>query len=253
MKSDYPQPRHVDALRKLWKEAFGDDDAFLDAFFRHGFSPDRCRCMLENDTVTAVIYWFEVTCRGQRLAYLYAVATASAYRGRGLFSALLEDVKQVLTEDGYDGILLVPETAQLSRIYEKFGFTACTTVSHVEVAAGEKPIAFRQLDADAFAALRREMLPEGGVLQEGAMLDFLATQCCFWAGEGWLAAGALQGDELICQEFLGDRAAMAGLVRALNGTQGRFRTTGDTQPFGWILPLRAHCERPSYFALALDE
>ena len=252
MKSDYPQPRHVDALRKLWKEAFGDDDAFLDAFFRHGFSPDRCRCMLENDTVTAVIYWFEVTCRGQRFAYLYAVATASAYRGRGLFSALLEDVKQVLTEDGYNGILLVPETAQLSRIYEKFGFTACTTVSHVEVAAGEKPIAFRQLDGNTFAALRREMLPEGGVLQEGAMLDFLATQCCFWAGEGWLAAGQLYGDELICQEFLGDRSLLSGLVRALQVGEGTFRTPGKAHPFVWALPLKEGCRLPDYFALALD-
>ena len=252
MRFDYPGPHQISALRTLWKEAFGDNDAFLDAFFEYGFSPRRCRCITENGAVLSAMYWFEVTYRGQRFAYLYAVATAASHRGRGLFSSLLEDVKQILTEEGYDGILLVPESEPLSRMYEKFGFTACTTVSHHVIAAGEDPVAVREIGAAAFAALRRRLLPENGAQQEGALLDFLASQCHFWAGEGWLAVGQTDGDELVCQEFLGDKAAMAGLVRALDVSRGRFRTTGDALPFGWILPLRTSCGRPGYFALALD-
>ena len=32
----------IPALRRLWKQAFGDDDQLLDSFFSIAFSPDRC-------------------------------------------------------------------------------------------------------------------------------------------------------------------------------------------------------------------
>lgn len=252
MRADYPQDGHIPGLRKLWKEAFGDSNVFLDAFFSKGFSSRRCRCIIENGEVLSVLYWFEVTYCHQRFAYLYAVATAAAHRGRGLFSALLEDTKQVLTEVGFDGILLVPETEALGQMYEKFGFSACASVDHHRICAGTAPAAVREIGAREFAALRRQMLPSGGVVQEGALLDFLASQCHFWAGGGWLAVGQVYDGKLVCQEFLGDQKAMTGLVRALDAAQGVFRTPGESQPFAWILPLRTGCERPAYFALALD-
>ena len=116
MTVEYPSPEQVRGLRCLWKEAFGDSDVFLDSFFETAFSPRRCRCVTENGAVLAALYWFEVTCAGQKLAYLYAVATAKSHRGRGLFSALLRDTKQVLKEEGFRGILLVPETEALGRM-----------------------------------------------------------------------------------------------------------------------------------------
>ena len=84
------------------------------------------------------------------------------------------------------------------------------------------------------------------------MLTFLASQCHFWAGQDWLAAGYIYEGKLVCQEFLGDLTAMPGLLRALDVPEGTFRTAGDTQPFTWLLPLRPGCARPAYFALALD-
>ena len=42
MTVDYPAAGQISGLRALWKEAFGDSDVFLDAFFAHGFSPSRC-------------------------------------------------------------------------------------------------------------------------------------------------------------------------------------------------------------------
>ena len=123
MTFEHPGSSHIPQLVKLWKEAFGDSDLFLDAFFAHGFSPRRCRCVTENGAVLAALYWFETTCGESRFAYLYAVATAASHRGKGLFSTLLADTKEVLKETGFDGILLVPENEALGRMYEKFGFT----------------------------------------------------------------------------------------------------------------------------------
>ena len=252
MNSDYPKLHQLPQLRKLWKEAFGDSDVFLDAFFEYGFSPRRCRCMTERETVVSALYWFEVTYRNQRFAYLYAVATAASCRGRGLFRTLLEDTKRVLTAEGFTGILLVPESEALGRMYEKMGFECCTRVDCLEISAAENLTAVEEIGVDTYASLRRQMLPEGGVLQEGETLRFLATQCHFWMGEGWLAAGQIYDGKLVCQEFLGDRDAADGLVRALGVSAGVFRMEGKTMPFAYLLPLHSSCERPAYFALALN-
>ena len=252
MTAEYPALEQIPQLRNLWKEAFGDTDTFLDAFFETAFSPRRCRCITEQGTVKSVMYWFTVTCGDQRYAYLYAVATAKDSRGRGLFSALLDDVRQVLLEEGYAGILLVPESESLARMYEKFGFTACSHCREFVVDAGKFAVPIREIGAEEYARLRRRMLPEGSVLQEGATLDLLATQYHFWTGENWLAIGQIYEGELVCSEFLGDERFIPGLLKALDVPAGHVRMPGDTQPFCWLLPLRADCGRPTYFGLALD-
>lgn len=252
MTIDYPTARQIPGLRSLWQEAFGDGDAFLDAFFTTAFSPRRCRCITEDSAVLAALYWFEVTCGGQRFAYLYAVATRASHRGQGLFSALFADTKRVLTQGGFDGVLLVPESEALGRMYEKFGFTACTSVREYNAAAARQAIPVREIGTAEFARLRRAALPRLGVLQEGETLAFLATQCRFWAGEGWLAAGQVVDGKLVCPEFLGDESAARGLARTLQVPCGSFRGPGGEKPFACLLPLHAQCLRPVYFGLALD-
>lgn len=249
---DYPAPAQAPMLRALWKEAFADTDDFLNTFFHTGFHPRRCRCITEDGAVAAALYWFEATCRGQRFAYVYAVATAKSRRGQGLFSALLADTKRLLTDIGFDGILLVPETEALGRMYEKFGFFPCTSIWEQTVEAGAQKLPVRQISVDAYALLRRQMLPEDAVVQEGEILPLLAAQYHFWAGEGFLALGQFDDGKLICREFLGDERAMPGLLRTLEVRCGHFRTPGTQRPFAWLLPLQPHCMRPAYFGLALD-
>lgn len=252
MTVDYPTAGQLPGLRELWKEAFGDSDVFLDAFFTHGFSPRRCRCIAEENQVLAALYWFEAACGGSRFAYLYAIATAKSHRGRGLFAQLLADTKDVLTEAGFDGILLVPESEGLSRMYEKFGFTACTAVDAFSAVAGADASEVREIGPAEFAHLRRQYLPQGAVIQEGDTLAFLASQCHFWAGADFLATGQIYDGKLVCMEFLGNQTAAAGLLRALEIPEGTFRTSGAEHPFAYYLPLRRGCARPAYFGLALD-
>ena len=63
----------ISSLRRLWKEAFGDTDEFLDAFFSTGFSPDRCRSITMEGETAAAAYWLPCVCQGQPFAYIYAV------------------------------------------------------------------------------------------------------------------------------------------------------------------------------------
>ena len=252
MNIDHPKQTHIPHLRQLWKTAFDDDDTWLDQFFSIAFDPNRCLCAAEGDDVLAALYWFDVSCEDKPIAYIYAVATSPAARGRGLCRALITTVKALLAQHGYAGALLVPEDAGLAQMYERMGFAPCTTVSEQQCSAGPYPASIHKVDASEYARLRRERLPNGGVLQEGAMLDLLASQASFYAGQHCLAAISPAGEELHCHEFLGDPADAPEILRALGYGHGFFRFPGTGKPFASFCPLTGDCPIPAYFGLALD-
>ena len=247
----YPNDALIPGLRELWKKAFGDTDEFLDMFFSTAYAPDRCRCIADENTVQSVLYWFDCFLDGRKMAYIYAVATDPACRGRGLCKTLMEDAMEVLRERGYAAAVLLPQEEWLINMYAGMGFAPCTTVTEKLFAAGEAtPV--RRIDEREYGLLRRTLLPPRGVIQEGENLAFLAGMAEFYAGEDFLAAVMQNDGELWCPEFLGDAAAFPGLVKTLGFSEGRCRMPGDERPFVMIRPLSKDAPIPRYFGLVFD-
>ena len=253
MTFDYPTPEQLPILKQLWKTAFGDTDAFLSAFFSTAFSPLRCRVARENGETIGMLYWFDGTCRGQKLAYLYAVATHPAHRGKGVCRRLMADTHALLAENGYAGALLVPQTQALREMYAAFGYRSCTTLSETFCAAGDVPVELHRIDAGEYARLRREFLPEDGVVQEGENLRFLETQVQFYRGADFLlAAQKAAEDTLFGTELLGNADAAPGILKSLGYSQGTFRTPGQKQDFAMFRPLIQTANMPEYFGIPFD-
>lgn len=252
MKIDFPTPHQTGQLRRLWNAAFDDEDVFLDAFFSRAFDPSRCRCVTEHGEITSALYWFDTRCGGQHFAYVYAVATAPGFRGRGLCRALIADAKSILKREGYHGILLVPAGEKLAEMYRKMGFSFCTSLQEFSCEAASAPVPMGEIPAEEYARLRRLYLGSTGVVQEGACLAFLDALCRFYAGETWIAAISRDDDSLRCRELLGDVTAAAGIVRTLGCSDGTFRAPGQGLPFAMVCPLTSDCANPSYFAFAFD-
>jgi len=250
MNVDYPNQSQTDALRGLWQEAFGDGDAFLEQFFTYGFAPDRCRCLTVDGEVAAALYWFDCSFEGKPLAYLYGIATAKKHRGKGLCRTLVENTHQHLKYLGYAGAILVPAHETLSQMYEKMGYSFCSSVSEFVCTAASEPAQIRKIDAEEFRLLRRELLPEKGVVQEGDNLDFLQTMADFYAGEDFLVVVA-HGEDFFAPEILGNEQAAPGILSALRKNQGHFRGPGGGTPFAMYLGL-SDCPAPGYFGLAFD-
>lgn len=253
MTFDYPAPEQLPVLKQLWADAFGDTEDFISGFFSTAFSPLRCRVARENGETAGVLYWFDVTCRGQKMAYFYAVATHPAHRGRGVCRGLMADTHALLRAQGYAGALLVPETEALRNMYASFGYRGAASVAETFCAAGSVPTDLHQIDREEYARLRREYLPEGGVVQEGENLRFFAEQARFYRGTGFLlAAQPTEGESLFGCELLGDAAAAPGILKSLGYAQGTFRTPGEKKPFAMFLPLTKTAQAPAYFGLAFD-
>ena len=253
MTIDRPTAAQLPQLRQLWQEAFGDTDAFLDAFFAAAMHPDRCRCVTRDGAVVAALYWFDCLYEGRKLAYLYAVATAKAYRGKGLCHALMADTHALLEMQGYAGAILVPQSEPLRGFYETMGYACCVQLRRFDCEAVNEPCRVRCIDQQEYARLRRELLPQRAVVQEQETLDFLQTYAKFYAGPGFLLAAAVDGDTLQGIELLGDAAVAPAIVGAMGCARGTFRAPGEGMPFAMYLPLGdRELPPPAYFGLALD-
>ena len=243
MRIDYPKEEQLPGLRRLWRDAFGDTDAFLDCFFSTAFSADRCRCITIDDRVAAALYWLDCRFDDRPIAYAYAVATGSTFRMQGLCRKLMENTRQLLCSLGYAGILLVPGEPELFAMYKTMGYKTCSHVREFTCRCGENPVALRPIGAEEYAQLRRKFLPTGGVIQEGENLQLLQSLCTLYAGEGFVYS---EGAEL-----LGRIDAAPGILAALGKEKGSFRCPGKEKPFAMYLPL-TEGSFPQYFGLAFD-
>lgn len=228
-------------LRALFTEAF-EDAAFTDLFFRLGFSPDRCLVAAENG-ILAALHWFDCALAGNKTAYIYGIAAFRACRGRGIGSQLIRAALAHLHQQGYGPVFLVPAEEGLFGYYERLGFRPVSTIAEKTVAAGD-PIPIRQISAEAYTKLRRELLPAHSLIQEGPCLQLLAGYATFYATAHAVAAVTDQ----MFWEFLGDEREAPGLIAALGFAQATVRTPGNGRPFA----MGIHAEDPIYLGLALD-
>ena len=249
---NYPQPQDISALQQLWQEAFQDDDAFLDKFFATGYSQNRCRVILEDGLAAAALYWFDCQWEGKKLAYLYAVATAKTFQGKGLCRFLMEDTHALLGQLGYAGAVLVPGSDSLRGMYEKMGYRAATTIQELSSGAGIEAFPVVKISPAEYARLRRAMLPDGGIVQEGAGLAFLETYSQFYAGNGCLLCAIQDGQKLNVPEFLGDVSRIPGILRHLGCQNGAFRTPGPGKPFAMYRSFTEDTSAPNYLGHAYD-
>ena len=107
-------PDDIPALKALWKQAFGDTDAEIDSFFKTVYPEATGFCAEEDGAVIAMLFALPLTLahgeETQKAAYLYAVATDEAFRGRGVSTDIIEG-SILSTLDAVNKMLDGPATA----------------------------------------------------------------------------------------------------------------------------------------------
>lgn len=239
-------------LRALWMLAFGDSEQAVDSFFTTAYAPDRCRYLEEDGHIAASLYWLDAECCGRKVAYIYGVATHPDHRGKGLCRKLMALTHEVLHQQGYAGALLMPAEPGLRKMYASFGYRECSGIREFTCTAGEESVLFHPVSLSAYAALRREFLPRGGLLQEGENLRYLTTYAQLYAGEDFLLTAVHETDRLFGMELLGNADRAAGILRAMGYAEGTFRTPGEEIPFSMYYPLEPDALMPTYLGLAFD-
>lgn len=228
--------------KALWSAAFGDD-GWIDSFFRTAFQAENTMAIFRDGQLAAGLAWMQTSCQGRKLAYLYAVATAPEYRHQGLCRELMTSAQEALAARGYDGSVLVPADDGLRRMYAAMGYRNFGGVENLTLPAGV-PVPLREVTPQEYAALRRNYLPQGGIVQENGAIEYLAESAKLYAGNGFLLAAT--EDEPM--ELLGDASQAAGTLGALGKPEGTFRLPGPS-PFAMFRPICDDSWTPAYFGL----
>ena len=112
------------ACKELWAEAFGDEEEFIDRFIIRYYSRRRAVTATVDGQLAAMLHLVPFdTCLG-RTTYIYGVATARAFRRRGLAAGLLHEAMQRIRERDDDAAFLIPTPGEewLREFYAGFGF-----------------------------------------------------------------------------------------------------------------------------------
>ncbi len=244
-------PHDTQPLKSLWKQAFGDTDAFIDGFFQTGFAPRRCRCVYAGDQPVSVLYWFDCLWQGNPVAYLYAIATDKQFRGQGLFRELLQNTHAYLADLGYAGAVLVPAEKDLFPMYEKLGYRPFAGRKKVTVFAGISPHPVESVSGEVYLRRRSACLPENSVCHREKALAFAATYADFYADEQCTFCAAKVQETLYFQEFFGDPSLLPGIVKSLGAAKGIVPLPGNA-PFAMYHSFIGDKFTPQHFAMALD-
>ena len=237
------------ALTTLWQQAFGDETAFIDAFFETAYEPSRSRVAVEEGQIAGMLFWFDCGYRKEKMAYLYAVATDLQFRGKGIATALMKDCEQVLKEQGYDGVILSPGSPELFRFYRDRGYRTLGFRGEERIAAGD-PISVREVGIEEYARIRRTLLPEKGIVQEGENLAFLHRFCRFFTGEGFCAV--VYRTEAFLPEYLGDARRIPGLLATLGLKEASVRTAEANIPCAMAKWLKDRSPEDFYLGFVFD-
>lgn len=237
------------ALKQIWTETFGDD-GWIDSYFRTAWALDRTEFLEREGEVAAALTWMDLSCQGRKLAYIYAVATRPAFQGRGLCRELMHRTHARLASLDYAGAVLVPAGEGLRRMYAGMGYENFGGIREITAKATE-PVSVRKISPEEYTLRRRELLPDGGIIQENGAINYLAEGASLYAGEGFLLAASPEGDSLHGLELLGNSERAGGILAALGYETGTFRIPGE-EPFAMFCPFTADSWRPGYFGLAFE-
>ncbi len=117
------------AVRSLWQEAFGDGDDFVDSFLIRHYDHRRMVAEECDGTLCAMAHLIPFRSELGRTTYLFGVATARAFRGRGIASRLLRRAEELCRMRGDDALVLIPDGEGLRDFYARLGYGGDLPVS----------------------------------------------------------------------------------------------------------------------------
>lgn len=239
------------AARSLYLEAFeGESPAFADALFAMGF-PQHLVAIGDRGKLVSMLFALPypiVTGEGVREAYyVYAVATAREYRGKGYAKRLLAEVAS-----RGKPVFLRPMSPSLFDFYKSAGFTPFSPFEECEgeAFANGTALPFTHLTPDGYLAARDGLLdaPYCRMTREFLALAFRYGGAIS-LGTRFAALYERHGATVLFKECLGDRSLLPDAAAFLDATRyhARFPDKSGT-PFGVGIDVPDGCT----FLAALD-
>ena len=114
---------YKEQVRKLWKECFGDTNAYIDYYFKHFYCKENEVLLLtdEQKELTSMLHMNPVLFKDgneiRKACYIAGVATKPKDRKKGYMRILMNRAFSEMKEKGYDFSLLMTENPQIDKSF----------------------------------------------------------------------------------------------------------------------------------------
>ncbi len=133
--------RHTNDILTLWKQGFPEDtEEDIRAFLNTLRQDARCFMLMQGGEARSMAFVIPSVLmqNGKKTVwYVYAAATATQHRKKGLFARLLEELARRAEGEGVYGMFLRPATPSLFGYYERLGFKTAFSVEQIKCKAKE--------------------------------------------------------------------------------------------------------------------
>ncbi len=113
-------------LKTLWKDTFGDPDAFVDLFFERVYEEENTWVYEKKGRIIAALHAipYKMAYAGEIIpvSYICGVATLPEERGKGYMKQLMEETHEALRLRGNQLAVLLPASPGLFNYYSRLGY-----------------------------------------------------------------------------------------------------------------------------------
>ena len=107
MKIRFADINEKNKLKSFWKEAFDEDDIYLDFWFDNIFDHKKAVVAYDGE-IQGMAHFYDLDIEQTKSAYICGVAVAENMRNKGIARKMLDFLHTHLQADGYDFCLLNP-------------------------------------------------------------------------------------------------------------------------------------------------
>lgn len=215
------RPEDMPAMKALWQACFGDTEAYIQFFFSNRYRPEESFVLLRQGRLESMLFGLSTSIclpdgKQYRGAYVYALCTGAAARGKGNAQLLLQEAGTYFKGRGCAFLSLTPQEPRLISFFRRCGFTPGfllreRVIPRADIQESPVPGSLFPVDAETYCAIRAERC--AGTLHVGCDEKAAAYQKALSQQSG----GDLYGLELKWGEGAGRRGCMA----AEYGEEGR--------------------------------
>ena len=122
----WAEASETESIFTIWKECFGDDDAYIRFFLKKLYQPQRCLVYRAGGRPVAMLHLLPFELHDAENSYparyIYAAATLPQNQRQGIMAKLIDSAVDIGVKKGLNFTALLPANDKLYDYYEKCGF-----------------------------------------------------------------------------------------------------------------------------------